>query len=117
MFSSFYQPEVHYVVFMVSSVQVHVVGVKQQVGEQEDDHFDGLFPTVHKVPIKHIWRLRRGKAILNNSNMPEKSINLKMYLHKIGCICIKQHFPVKEVVKDSKDNCWIEKKWLYLIKY
>lgn len=65
-----YQPEVHDVVFMVSSVQVHVVGVKQQVGEQEHDHFDRLFPTVHKVPIKHIWGLRRRKSILHNSNMP-----------------------------------------------
>lgn len=59
-------------VFMVSSVQVHVVGVKQKVGEQEHDHFDRLFPTVHKVPIKHIRRLRRGKAILNSSNVPNQ---------------------------------------------
>lgn len=61
------QPEVHYVVFMVSSVQVHVVGVKQQVGEEEADHFDGLFPTVDKVPVEHVWGLRRGKAILSSS--------------------------------------------------
>lgn len=53
-------PEVHDVVFMVPSVQVHVVGVKQKVGEQEHDHLDWLFPTIHKVTIKHIWSLRRG---------------------------------------------------------
>ena len=65
-------PEVHYVVLMVPSVQVHVVGVKQQVGEQEHDHFDRLFPTVHKVPVKHIWRLRRRKAILKGNIKKKK---------------------------------------------
>lgn len=32
--------EVHYVVFMVSSVQVHVVWVKQKEGKQQDNHFN-----------------------------------------------------------------------------
>lgn len=65
----FRPPEVHYVVFMVSSVQVHGVGVKQKIGEQQDDHLHGLFPAVHKVPVEHVWRVRGGEAILkNNSN-------------------------------------------------
>lgn len=50
---------------MVSPVQVHVVGVEQKVGKQEDDHFSRLFPSVHKVAIKHILCLSRRKAVLN----------------------------------------------------
>lgn len=52
-------------VLVVPSVQVHVVGVKQKVGEQEHDHLNGLFPSINKVSIKHIWCLRRGKTILS----------------------------------------------------
>lgn len=59
---------------MVASVQVHVIRVKQLVGEQEDDYFYGLFPAVHKVPIEHIRRVRRGKAILNNSEINKLKI-------------------------------------------
>lgn len=52
-------------VLVVPSVQVHVVGVKQEVGKQQHDHFDGIFPAIYKVPVKHVRRLRRRKAILN----------------------------------------------------
>lgn len=69
----FRPPEVHYVVLMVPSVQVHVVGVKQKVGEQEHNHLNGLFPPINKVPIKHIWCLRRGKAILSKRKKKLKS--------------------------------------------
>lgn len=51
---------------MVPSVQVHVVGVKQKVGKQQHDHFNGIFPTIYKVPVKHVRCLRRRKAILNS---------------------------------------------------
>lgn len=51
---------------MVPSVQVHVVGVKQKVGKQEHHHFNGVFPTIYKIPIKHVRRLSRRKSILKN---------------------------------------------------
>lgn len=49
---------------MVPSVQVHVVRVEKKIGEEEHDHFDGLFPPIDKVTIKHIRGLGRRKAIL-----------------------------------------------------
>lgn len=51
-------------VLVVPAVQVHVVGVKQEVGEQQHHHFDGIFPTVHKVPVEHVRCLCGRKAIL-----------------------------------------------------
>lgn len=57
-------PKIHYVVFMVPSVQVHVVRVEKKIGEEKHDHFYGLFPTIDKVTIKHIGGLCRRKAIL-----------------------------------------------------
>lgn len=52
-------------VLVVPSVQVHVVRVKQKVGKQQHDHFNGVFPAIYKVPVKHVRSLRRRKAILN----------------------------------------------------
>lgn len=52
-------------VLVVPPVQVHVVGVKQKVGKQQHHHFNGVFPTIYKVPVEHVRRLRRRKAILN----------------------------------------------------
>lgn len=67
-------PEVHYVVLVVPSVQVHVVGVKQKVGEQEHYHLYGLFSSINKVPIKHIRRLGRRKAILRKQEKKVESM-------------------------------------------
>lgn len=52
-------------VLVVPSVQVHVVRVKQKVGKQEHHHFNGVFPTIYKIPVKNVRCLRRRKAILN----------------------------------------------------
>lgn len=57
-------PKIHDVVFMVPSVQVHVVRVEEKVGEEEHNHFDGLLPTIYKITIKHIGGLCWRKAIL-----------------------------------------------------
>lgn len=57
-------PKIHDVVFMVPSVQVHVVRVEEKVGEEEHNHFYGLFPTIYKITIKHIGGLCWRKAIL-----------------------------------------------------
>lgn len=51
---------------MVPSVEVHVVGVKQKVGKKEHHHFNGVFPAIYKIPIKHVRCLRRRKSILKN---------------------------------------------------
>lgn len=64
---------------MVPSVQVHVVGVKQKVGKQQYHHFNGIFPTIYKVPVKHVGRLCRRKAILNGRT---GIILLKLHLVK-----------------------------------
>ena len=58
------KPEIHDVVFMVASVEVHVVRVQQEVCKEQKDHLHGLFPPIHKVPVKHIRGVCRGKAIL-----------------------------------------------------
>lgn len=47
-------PKIHDVVFMVPSVQVHVVRVEEKVGEEEHYHFDGLFPAIYKVTVKDV---------------------------------------------------------------
>lgn len=57
-------PEVHQVVLVVPSVQVHVVGVEQKVRKKQQDHFYGIFSAIYKVAVKHVRCLRRRKAIL-----------------------------------------------------
>ena len=59
-----YRPEVHDVVLMVSPVQVHVVGIEQQVSKQDEDHLSRLLPPVHEVPVEHVRRFGRRKAVL-----------------------------------------------------
>lgn len=51
-------------VFVVPSVQVHVVRVEEKVGKEEHNHFYGLLSTIHKVAVKDVGGLGRWKAIL-----------------------------------------------------
>lgn len=52
-------------VLVVPSVQVHVVGVEEQVREQQQDNLDGLLPPIHKVPVEDVGRLGRRESVLD----------------------------------------------------
>lgn len=59
-------PEVHDVVLMVASVQMHVVGVQKEEGKQNDDNLCRFLSSIHKVSIEYVGVLRRGQTVLGN---------------------------------------------------
>lgn len=114
-YSKFHPPEIHDVVFMVASVQVHVVRVKEKVGKQEYYHFNWHFPTIHKIAIKHVRCLRRGKPILNSRHMSTaypKSLEWLFLLWlmltvsnaKADALCLHEIFYSIKSVNDVKKN-------------
>lgn len=57
-------PQIHYVVLMISSVQVNITWINKQEGKQDDEDLNRIFASVHKVSIKHVGLLQRWHAIL-----------------------------------------------------
>lgn len=51
-------PQIDDVVLVVSSVQVHVKRIQQQECEQDQQNLHRLFPSVYKVPVEDVRRLR-----------------------------------------------------------
>lgn len=47
-------PKIHYVVFMVPSIQMKMVGVDNKKCKQDDKYFCGIFPSVNKVTIENV---------------------------------------------------------------
>lgn len=56
--------EVHDVVLMVSPVQMHVVGVEQNEGKENDDNLCRFLSSIHKVSIEYVGVFRRGQTVL-----------------------------------------------------
>lgn len=52
-------------ILMVPSVQMDIVGIKQQEGKQDKQDLQRVFPTIHKVSIKNVRFLRGGQSILD----------------------------------------------------
>lgn len=50
-------PQIHNVVFMVSSVEVDVVGIHQLEGEEDQQDLNGVFTSIHKVSVEDVRRL------------------------------------------------------------
>lgn len=50
-------PQIHNVVFVVSSVEVDVVGIHQLEGKQDQQDLNGVFPSIHKVSVEDVRRL------------------------------------------------------------
>lgn len=59
-------PEVHDVVLVVSSVQMHVIWVEQQEGKQDNDDLYRFLSSIHKVSIEYVRVLSRRETILGN---------------------------------------------------
>lgn len=45
-------------VFVVSSVEVDVVGIHQLEGKQDQQNLNGVFPSIHKVSVEDVRRLQ-----------------------------------------------------------
>ena len=58
------RPQVDDVVLVVSPVEVHVVGVQQQEGEEDEEDLDGVVSPVHEVPVEDVGPLVGGHAVL-----------------------------------------------------
>ena len=54
-------------VFVVSPVEVDVAGIQQQEGEKDEENLDGVFASVDKVSIKHVWLLHGRHSILEDT--------------------------------------------------
>lgn len=63
---SMMSPEVHDVVLVVSSVQMHVVGVEKQEGKQDNDNLYRFLSSIHKVSIEYVGVLGRRQTILGS---------------------------------------------------
>lgn len=50
-------PQVNDMVFMVPSVQMHIVGVNEQETKQDEQNLQRVLATIHKVPVEDIWFL------------------------------------------------------------
>lgn len=59
-----FSPQVDDVILVVSPVEVDVTGIDEQEWKQDEKDLDGVFPSVHKVSIKHIGLLQWRHAIL-----------------------------------------------------
>lgn len=57
-------PQVHDVILVVASVEVHVIRVEKQEGEQDYDNFRRLLAAVHKVAVEYVRVLGRRKTVL-----------------------------------------------------
>lgn len=57
-------PQIHNVVFMVSPVEVDVVGIHQLEGKQDQQDLNGVFPSIHEVSVENIRRLDGRQAVL-----------------------------------------------------
>lgn len=57
-------PQVDYVVFVISSVEVDVTRVDEQERKQDDEDLDRVFSSIHKVAVKQIGLLQRRHPVL-----------------------------------------------------
>lgn len=57
-------PQIDDVVFMVSSVEIDVIGIHQLEGKQDQQDLNGVFPSIHKVSIEDVRRLFGWQAVL-----------------------------------------------------
>lgn len=64
-------PQVHDVILVVASVEVHVIRVEEQEGEQDYDDFRRLLATVHKVAVEYVRVLGRRKTVLGKKKSVE----------------------------------------------
>lgn len=46
------QPAIHKMVLVVASVQKYSLGILQETSKKNDNHFDGLGPSVDKISIE-----------------------------------------------------------------
>lgn len=51
-------------VLVVSSVQVHVIGIDEQEPKQDEQDLQGVPASIHKVSVEHIRLLRRRQPVL-----------------------------------------------------
>lgn len=57
-------PQVDYMVLVISSVEVDVIGINEQEGKEDDEDLNGVFASVYKISVKHVGLLHRRHAIL-----------------------------------------------------
>lgn len=52
-------------VLVVSSVQMHVIGIDQQEAKQDEQDLYGAFAAIHKVSVEDVRLLRRRETVLS----------------------------------------------------